>query len=160
MSPRLEVRSLRNAPVRDEAIDDHGPCPPPGNRFYQTRLLSGQQVAIETVFSPDRDFRVRGNTEFRLIHSHHVNYVDKVTGKLKYENNLPLRSIGKVVSMLMPDGVSVADMATQVCEAAVGHAVTVVLGDESATVVVPNIVSKEGVDLDAMSLPPTPPTPT
>ena len=29
--------------------------------------------------------------------------------------------------MLMPDGVSVADMATQVCEAAVDDAVTVVL---------------------------------
>ena len=113
------------------------------------------------MFSQDRDFRVRGNTEFRrLIHSHHVNYVDKVTGKLKYENNLPLRSIGKVVSMLMPDGVSMAGMATQVCEAAVDHAVTVVLGDESATVVVPNIPSKEGVDLDVISRPPTPPTPT
>ena len=97
---------------------------------------------------------------FRLIHSHHVYYVDQVTGKLMYENNLPLRSIGRVVSMLMPDGVSVADMATQVCEAAVDHAVIVVLGDESATVVGPNILSKEGVDLDAMSLPPTPPEPT
>ena len=149
-----------NDPRPMEAIDVHGSSSPPGNRFYQTRLLSGEQVAIETLFSGDRDFRLRGDMMFRRIHSHHVNYVDKVTGKLKYENNLPVRSIGKVVSMLMPDGVSVADMATQVCEAAVDHAVIVVLGDESATVVVPNILSKEGVDLDAMSLPPTPPEPT
>ena len=136
-------------------------CASAGNRFYQTRLFSGQQVAIETVFSGDRGpFCLHGNIEFRHIHSHHVNYVDKVTGKLKYENNLPLRSIGKVVSMLMPDGVSMADMATQVCEAAVDNAVTIVLGDESATVVVPNFVSNEGIDLDATSLPPTPPAPT
>ena len=145
MSHRLEVSSLRNAPVQDEAIDHHGSGSPPGNRFYQLRLFSGQQIAVDPEWTGCRSDPLPfgwilsghlqiGRMPYRLIHSHHVYYVDQVTGKLMYENNLPVRSKGKIISMLMPDGISMADMATQVCEAAVDDAVTVVLGaDESCS---------------------------
>ena len=130
---------LALSPSTKEAIDVHGSSSPPGNRFYQLRLFSGQQVAVDPQWTGCRFDPLPfgwilsghlqiGRMPYRLIHSHHVYYVDQVTGKLMYENNLPVRSKGKIISMLMPDGDSVADMATQVCEAAVDDAVTVLLG--------------------------------
>ena len=50
-------------------------------------------------------------------------------------------------------------MATLVCEAAQGDTVTLVLGEEEAKIVMPEIEATPGVDLEAISMPSTPPTP-
>ena len=135
----------------------------PQHQFYKTFLASDQtqQVAIEELFSPEHQFGIFGETQFRSIQGQHVYYIDTETGKLQYETTndgavLPRRSTGKVVSMLKA-GLALADMATEVWEAASKEgSVLLVLGDVNDPTVVPTIEEKPGVDLDAKSLPPTP----
>ena len=142
-------------------------------KTFKTVLTGGQQVAIEGVFVAKGPgcFEVRGGTMFRDVQSRHVYFVDSNTCKLELEKPpwaCPeddvcwlRRSAGKVIGMCMPRGARapLADMATLVCEAAQGDTVTLVLGEEEAKIVMPEIEATPGVDLEAISMPSTPPTP-
>ena len=141
-------------------------------RFYKTALIAGQQVDSECLCNAEHNFGVFCDTMFKGIDGRYVYYVDDKTGKLQQERPwwhakaigpiVPKRSQGKVISMLMPPGhrAEIANMATMLHEAAWDdHTVRFVLGGDTAEAAVPDVESDPGVDLDCMSLPPTPPTP-
>ena len=114
-------------------------------------------MAVEHLFIPDYNFGLFGETPFKDVQGSRVYYVDPKSGGLEKDaQGLPRVSAARISGMLMPRG-GIADMATMVYEASQEHGgVELVLGGEVA---LPVVEETPGVDLDALSLPPTPPTP-
>ena len=126
-----------------------------------TSVASGEHIAIEGMFNPDREFGLFKDTPFHMIQQRHVYWVDSAhPPHLRKDGGLPLRSEGRIVSMFMGDGYAgIADMATTAIEAANANGeVSLVLG--AGPTRLPDIQEKGGADLDGMSLPSTPPTPS
>ena len=123
--------------------------------------LSGEHVAFEGMFDPEREFGLFKDTPFHQIQQRHVYWVESVhPPRLRRDGDLPLRSEGRIVAMFMGEGnARIADMATTANEAASANGeVSLVLGAGPARL--PDIQEKGGVDLDGMSLPSTPATPS
>ena len=105
----------------------------------------------------DVKFGLFGATMFKAIAGRRVLFMDG--GQLsRGADGLPRLSDGVVVSMLLPGGGGLADMATEVHEAANSEGEVVLVLGESGPVV-PAVQGRPGINLDAMDLPPTPPTP-
>ena len=112
---------------------------------------------MEGLFSPDRNFGIKGDTLFKDVQGKRAFFVDSAAKKLQPDTDgLPLVSAAKISSMVLPGG-KLADMATMVCEATQPHGgIQLALGGPLAITIAE---MAPGVDLDAMELPPTPPTP-
>ena len=135
----------------------------PAHMLCPCYIASGAQVAVEHMFtsgdglSGETRFGLFGEIPFRSIQGRRVFYVDQGSGRLEKDSDgLPKISTARISSMLMPTG-EIANMATMVFEAVREHGgIELVLGTE---VVVPEAEEVPGVDLEAISMPPTPPTP-
>ena len=133
----------------------------PEHRFHGCFLCSGAQVAVEELFSSGQNFGIKGDTLFKDVQGKRAFFVDSAAKKLQPDTDgLPKVSAAKISSMVLPGG-KLADMATRVCEATQPHGgIELVLGGPLAISRTATIAEMApGVDLDAMELPPTPPTP-
>ena len=133
----------------------------PEHRFYCCFLCGGSQVAVEGLFSPDQNFGIKGDTLFKDVRGKWAFFVDSATKKPQVDTDgLPRLSSARISSMPLPGG-KLADMATRACEATQPHGgIELVFGGPLAISRTATIAEMApGVDLDAMELPPTPPTP-
>ena len=133
----------------------------PEHRFYACFLCGGTQVAVEGLFSSDQNFGIKGDTLFKDVQGKRVFFVDSATKKLQHDaDGIPRLSSARISSMPLPGG-KLADMATRAREAIQPHGgIELVLGGPLAiSRAATNAEMAPGVDLDAMELPPTPPTP-
>ena len=129
----------------------------PEHRFYGCFLCSGAQVAVEGLFCSDQNCGIKGDTLFKDVQGKRAFFVDSATKKLQHDaDGIPRLSSARISSMPLPGG-KLADMATRACEATQPHGgIQLVLGGPLAITIAE---MAPGVDLDAMELPPTPPTP-